>query len=114
MSRLKRLFSAWRHDRRGRTEAPPPDPSVPVAVDGRGERIVEVVSTPGGLHRIGIARDRAGLYRLYAETWALDWDSLRQAMWFRTGPVGSLSDSLEHARALAHQSLPAIGGEDPR
>jgi hypothetical protein len=108
MNRVKRLFSAWRHDRRGRTEPPPPDSSVPVTVDGRGERIVEVVSSPGGLHRIGIARDRAGLYRLYAETWAQDWDSLRQAMWFRGGPVGGLSDDLERARSLAQESLAGV------
>jgi hypothetical protein len=104
MGRLKRVFSAWREGKRGRTEPPPPDPSVPVTVHGRGETVVEVLSD--GPHRIGIARDRGGIYRLYPETWAQDWDSLRREMWFPSGAhAGLICDSLERARSLARETL---------
>jgi hypothetical protein len=116
VKRLTRLFTAWKR-RSGRSGAPPPpDPSQPVRVDSKGEKIVEVLASANGGRRVGITRDASGIYRVRVETWAPDWEHLGVATWFQSGDEGSFADSLERARSLAAEALGAMGergnGED--
>jgi hypothetical protein len=110
MSRMKRLFSAWRGGSAGRGAPPVPDSSQPVRVDGPGEKLIEVVTSAAGDVRVGITRDRAGLFRLRVETWAPDWESMGVATWLQRGDQGNVADSLEHARALAAEIVAEAGG----
>jgi hypothetical protein len=105
--RLTRLFAAWKGGSGGRGPAPPPDPSQPIRIDGRGEKLVEVVTSASGHRRVGITRDGAGLYRLRVEAWAPDWDDLGVATWIQSDSEGSFADSLERARELAAECLRA-------
>jgi len=105
MKRLTRLFSAWRGSGGGRGTAPPPDLTQPVRIDGRGEKLVEVLTSASGDCRVGITRDGAGIYRLRVETWAPDWEHVGVATWLQRGSEGSFADSLERARELAAEHL---------
>jgi hypothetical protein len=105
MKRLTRLFTAWKGGRAARGTAPPPDPNQPVRIDGRGEKLVEVLSSDSGRHRVGITRDSAGIYRLRVETWAPDWEEMGVATWLQLGSAGTFTDSLERARELAVEHL---------
>ena len=107
MKRLTRLFSAWKGGSGGRGPAPPPDPSQPFRIDGRGEKLVEVSTSGSGQCRVGITRDSAGIYRLRVETWAPDWEHMGVATWLQRGSEGSFTDSLERARELAAECLRA-------
>ena len=78
-------------------------------MDGRGEKIVEVLISAAGNRRVAITRDGAGIYRLRVETWAPDWEHIGIATWFQSGHEGSFADSLERARLLAAESLAAMG-----
>lgn len=112
MKRLTRLFSAWKGGPGRRGAPPPPDASHPIRVDVRGEKLVEVVTSPAGDLRIGITRDGAGLYRLRVETWAPDWDAMGVATWFQASDDGTFTDSLERARSLAAEHLRAAGNPE--
>jgi hypothetical protein len=105
MKRLSRLFAAWKGGRADRGPAPPPDPSQPLRIDRRGEKLVEVVTSATGHRRVGITRDGAGIYRLRVETWAPDWESLGVATWLQSEHDGGVADSLERARELAAERL---------
>lgn len=109
MKRLTRLFRAWRGGPGRRGAPPPPDPSQPIRVDLRGEKIVEVLTSASGDRRVGITRDGSGMYRLRVETWAPDWEHMGVATWFQSGHEGSFTDSLERARSLAAEALEATG-----
>src|SRR4030095_1602784 len=109
MKRLKRLVTAWKGHGAPGTAPPPPDQSQPVRVDGRGEKIVEVLTSKSGTRRVAITRDGAGMYRLRVETWAPDWEDMRIATWFQSGHEGSFADSLEQERLLAAESLVTRG-----
>ena len=67
MSRMKRLFTAWRGGSAERGAMPPPDSTQPVRVDRSGEKLVEVLTSAGGHRRVGITRDGPGIYRLRVE-----------------------------------------------
>jgi hypothetical protein len=112
MGRVKRLFSAWKGGSGGRGAPPPPDPGQPIRIDTAGEKLVEVLTSPDGRCRIGITRDRAGIFLLRVETWAPDWDDLGVATWLQRDNEGAFADSLEHARSLAREHLRALGAED--
>jgi hypothetical protein len=112
MNRLKRLFTAWRADGQRSGQPPPPDAAVPVRVDGRGEKLVEVLSSTSGPWRVGITKDRAG-YRLRPETWGLDWELTGHASWFANEHLGTFCDSLERARELARECLVSMGEPPP-
>jgi hypothetical protein len=105
MKRLSRLFSAWKGGSGRRGAPPPPDPSQPMRVDARGEKLVDVLTSASGDRRVGITRDGAGLYRLRVETWAPDWDAMGIATWFQASDDGAFTDSLEKARSLAAERL---------
>ena len=117
MNRLGRLMDAWWRGRYRQQDAPPPDPTVPFRVDGRGETLIEVLESPSGTQRVGITRDQSGIYRLYTERWAEDWDVIGRATWTGGGGHdGSLVDTLERAESLARRSLgvkaPEVNYED--
>ena len=110
MTRLKRLFTAWQGSRKERGLAPPPDPGQPVRTDSGRDKLVEVVASGDGRHRVGITRS-AGVFRLYAETWAPDWDTLGTATWLSHEHLSGFADSLENARESARETLHRMSGE---
>lgn len=113
MKRLTRLFRAWKGGSGRSDAAPPPDPSQPIRVDQRGEKIVEVLTSATGDRRVGITRDASGIYRLRVETWAPDWEHMGIATWLQSAHEGSFADSIERARSLAAEALRATGeGEE--
>ena len=113
MKRLTRLFKAWKGASRSHGPPPPPDPSQPLRIDLRGEKLVEVLTSSTGDRRVGITRDGSGIYRLRVETWAPDWEHMGVATWIQSGHEGSVTDSLERARSLAAEALGEAGdGED--
>ncbi len=112
MSRMKRLFSAWRGGSADRGGRPVPDASQPVRVDRAGEKLLEVLTSASGERRVGITRDGPGIYRLRVETWAPDWETLGVATWIQSGHDGALAESQEHARALAAEVLGEAGRDE--
>ena len=106
MSRLKRLYKAWRGGGHA-SSAPPPDHGQPVRIDRAGEKLVEVLPSPSGHRRVAITRDGPGIYRLRVEAWAPDWEALGVATWVQSAHEGSFADSLEQARAFAEEILAA-------
>lgn len=110
MSRMKRLFSAWRGGSADRGGRPVPDTSQPVRVDRAGEKLLEVLTSASGDRRVGITRDGPGLYRLRVETWAPDWETLGVATWIQSEHEGALAESQEQARALAAEILGETAG----
>ena len=107
MSRLKRLYKAWRGSGHDSSPAPPPDYAQPVRIDGAGEKLVEVLPSASGHRRVAITREGPGIFRLRVETWAPDWEALSVATWVQSTHEGSITDSLESARELAAEILAA-------
>jgi hypothetical protein len=105
LKRVTRLFKAWKGGGGRRGGPPPPDPSQPIRVDRRGEKVVEVMTSPSGDRRVGITRESSGLYRLRVETWAPDWEHMGVATWFQSGDEGLFAEDLERARSLAAETL---------
>jgi hypothetical protein len=110
MTRLKRLFTAWKDGGKDRGGLPPPDTTQPVRTDSGRDKVVEVVSSQDGRHRVAITKG-GGMFRLYPETWAPDWETLGVATWCSNGGLASVADSLETARDMARDAVRAMGGE---
>lgn len=108
MTRMKRLFSAWKDGGKARGAPPPPDLAQPVRTDSGKEKLVDVLTSEGGRHRVGITK-AAGLFRTYPESWAPDWETLGTATWLSNGHLGGFADSLERAREQAQEALDALG-----
>jgi hypothetical protein len=109
MERVKRLFNAWRSGESAQGDAPPPDPAGAFRSAGPGETLVELVEAESGGIRVGIVKDTAGVYRLYAERWALDWELTHEAAWSPYEPLARTGKSLARARTIAHDWLAARG-----
>jgi hypothetical protein len=110
MTRLKRLFTAWKDAGKDRGPCPPPDTLHPVRTDSGRDKVIEVLSSSDGRHRVAIAKG-GGVFRLYPETWAPDWETLGVATWCSSGAHGSIADSLDRAREAARDAIRAMGGE---
>lgn len=109
MARWKRLITAWKDGGRARGAVPPPDLGQPVRTDSGKEKLVEVLTSAGGRHRVGITKS-AGLFRIHPESWAPDWETLGTATWLSSGHLGGFADSLEAAREQAREALFAMSG----
>lgn len=110
MTRLKRLFTAWKDGGKDRGGCPPPDSAQPVRTDSGRDKVVEVLSSSDGRHRVAITKS-GGVYRLYVETWAPDWETLGVATWCSNAALASVADSLDRARDLAREAVRVLGGD---
>lgn len=110
MKRIKRLFTAWRANGTREGQPPPPDFTIPLRVDGRSEKVVEVLESAHGPWRVGVTKDGSRIYRIRPETWGMDWELTGQASWFANGHLVSVSDGLEQAREQARECLDAMEG----
>jgi arylamine N-acetyltransferase len=82
----------------------PPDVTAPTRHPDEDE--VERLHSRHNLYRVIISRDRAGLYRVRRERWAIeDWDVGRAAFWCSDDPQTTITDSLASARHLAREKL---------
>jgi hypothetical protein len=106
MNWFERLIEGWHQRKERRRQAPPPALEVPFTAYRASEELVEVVVSPAGTERAGITRDERGVYRVYTERWAEDWDFTGCAEWTGSGGHdGSLTDTLDRARIVARERL---------
>jgi len=88
---------------------PPPDeahqPSIP------GQSIVETFYSDSKQRRAIITRDTTGAYHIHIQFWdTSDWSAGYGAFWAGRGS-GSITDTLEIARTLAHEQLGELSSE---
>lgn len=104
MDRVKRLFKAWRAGESSHGAAPLPDEAVPFRSPA-DEVLVEVVPSLSGAVRVGITKDRAGVFRLRSERWAPEFEVTGEAAWTPWEQLPRTGKSLGRARTIAQDWL---------
>jgi hypothetical protein len=88
----------------------PPEPDTESRPKYVSEDVVELHFSPSRRYRAVITTDREGHFRVHRDYWCIaDFEYIGEGYWCQNDTTATITDTLELARKLAHETLDLSG-----